>query len=172
MRAAVRALLVAYFASHIPITLLIDAQAALPRSWFPAAARRLVDFHVATFHDPLMRAPPPWFRAVVGCELALQLPFFFVALRALRARDDDARDAFLAYGAHVATTLVPIYAPRGSMVLYDNATWHTRLDGTAEPSLTRRTMHAYFVSREVQSPAAAPPPPPPLARLSLTLARW
>ena len=41
MRAAVRALLVAYFASHIPITLLIDAQAALPRSWFPAAARRL-----------------------------------------------------------------------------------------------------------------------------------
>ena len=41
-------------------------------------------------------------------------------------------------------SIVPIYAPRGSMVLYDNATFHTRLDGTAEPSLQRRTLHQYF----------------------------
>jgi ectoine hydroxylase-related dioxygenase (phytanoyl-CoA dioxygenase family) len=38
--------------------------------------------------------------------------------------------------------LVAIHAPRGSMVLYDNATWHTRLDGSAEPSLTVRPIHA------------------------------
>jgi hypothetical protein len=98
-------------------------------------------------------------------DVTEETPAFAVVPRSNRAQtlgDVDAESA----------TLVPIYAPRGSMVLYDNATWHTRLDGTAEPSLTRRTMHAYFVSREVQSPAAAPPPPPPLARLSLTLARW
>ena len=109
MHRALRVLFVLYFATHIPITLLVDAQAVLPPAWFPGFARRLVDYHVRTFHDPLMRAPQPgWFRALVACELGLQLPFFFVALRALAARDDGARDAMLVYGAHVATTMVPI----------------------------------------------------------------
>ena len=35
---------------------------------------------------------------------------------------------------------VPLYAPAGTCILYDNATFHTRLDGTAEPSLPRRTL--------------------------------
>ena len=39
---------------------------------------------------------------------------------------------------------VPLYAPAGTCILYDNATFHTRLDGTAEPSLPRRTLHQYF----------------------------
>ena len=109
MHRALRVIFALYFATHIPITLLIDAQAVLPPAWFPGFARQLVDYHVRTFHDPLMRAPQPgWFRALVACELGLQLPFFFVALRALAARDDGARDAMLVYGAHVATTMVPI----------------------------------------------------------------
>ena len=88
MHRALRVIFALYFATHIPITLLVDAQAVLPPAWFPGFARRLVDYHVRTFHDPLMRAPQPgWFRALVACELGLQLPFFFVALRALAARD-------------------------------------------------------------------------------------
>ena len=40
---------------------------------------------------------------------------------------------------------VPLYAPAGTCILYDNATFHTRLDGTAEPSLPRRTTWGWRV---------------------------
>ena len=42
-----RAVLLVFFATHIPITLLIDAQAALPASWFPTAVRDLVDWYAS-----------------------------------------------------------------------------------------------------------------------------
>ena len=42
------------------------------------------------------------------CELVFQLPFFFVAISALRRRDEGAKGWLLAYGAHTATTLAPI----------------------------------------------------------------
>ena len=71
-------------------------------------------------------------------DVTEETPAFAVVPRSNRARTLGEMDA--ASGA----TLAPIYAPKGSMVLYDNATWHTRLDGDAEPSLTRRTMHSYF----------------------------
>ena len=56
-----------------------------------------------------MGAPQLWFRSVVWGEICLQLPFFFVAVKALYDRDEAAfRIPFIVYGAHVATTMIPI----------------------------------------------------------------
>ena len=46
---------------------------------------------------------------MVWAELCLQLPFFFVAVKALYDRDEAAfRIPFIVYGAHTATTMIPI----------------------------------------------------------------
>jgi steroid 5-alpha reductase family enzyme len=104
-----RAAYLLYFASHIPITLLIDAQAALDHRYFPECAQALLDWHIRINGDNLMGAPPSWFRSVVWAEICLQLPFFFVAVKALYDRDEAAfRIPFIVYGAHVATTMIPI----------------------------------------------------------------
>ncbi len=100
-----RAAYLLYFASHIPITLLIDAQAAIDHRHFPEFAQALLDWHIRVNGDFLMgacqsAAPPLWFRSVVRAELCLQLPFFFVAVKALYDRDEAAfRIPFIIYGA-------------------------------------------------------------------------
>lgn len=108
-------LAVAYFASHIPITLLVDAQAVLPDVGvtYPPAVSGLVAWYAAEFADPLM-APrpagqPDWFKAIVWVEVLLQLPFFFYALAAWLRADNGLRVPLIIYAAHVATTLVPIF---------------------------------------------------------------
>jgi hypothetical protein len=124
----------AFFASHLPITLLVDAQAVLPRALYSWGPRRAIELYVAWSRDPLMRLPQPpqpalaWFRSIIGAELVLQVPFFVVALLALRGAFDVRAapprsgggvglssppwllTAAVAYGAHVATTLLPILA--------------------------------------------------------------
>ena len=115
----------AFFASHVPITLLVDAQAVLPRALYEWGPRRALELYVGWSRDPLMRLPAAaWFRAIICAELALQLPFFVVALFALRGAFDARAappsrglsspawllTAAIAYGAHVATTMVPILA--------------------------------------------------------------
>ena len=89
----------------------------LPPRLVPAFASRLLAWHVANTGDPLMNhvapgRPPfaPWFKALIYAELALQLPFFFVASYALAARRNWIRIPALAYGVHTATTLLPILA--------------------------------------------------------------
>ena len=122
----------AFFASHVPITLLVDGQAVLPRALFAWGPRRALEWFLEWSRDPLMRvataspASPAtaWFRAIVCAELALQVPFFAVALAALTGTFDERaappgrglsspawlRTAAVAYGAHVATTMIPILA--------------------------------------------------------------
>ena len=79
----------AFFASHVPITLLVDAQAVLPRALYEWGPRRALELYVGWSRDPLMRLPAAaWFRAIICAELALQLPFFVVALFALRGAFD------------------------------------------------------------------------------------
>ena len=96
-----------------------------------------MEFH----HDSVMDhrlTREPYFPLDAMCtihyltDVTEKTPSFAVVPRSSRARS---------LAAHADTDpssarLVAIYAPRGSMVLYDNATWHTRLDGSAEPSLT------------------------------------
>eukprot|EP01063_Lacrimia_lanifica_P037207 TRINITY_DN7571_c0_g1_i1.p1 TRINITY_DN7571_c0_g1~~TRINITY_DN7571_c0_g1_i1.p1 ORF type:complete len:169 (+),score=57.16 TRINITY_DN7571_c0_g1_i1:397-903(+) len=112
---ATRLAFLAFFLSHIPITLLVDGQAAIPRALYPQFAIDLVDWYGAAFKDTLMTPPhAPWFRAVVAGELAFQLPFFFVASYALATRRVDGagwfRSGCMIYGAHTSTTLIPILA--------------------------------------------------------------
>jgi hypothetical protein len=116
------ALIVGYLGSHIPITILIDAQSVLPTSFYPQAVRDTLAWYVSWSHDVLMDPTPgaggmpPWFTAITLAEVLLQLPFFFFALLAWRSRSSDLlpglltlRTATMAYGAHVATTLIPIF---------------------------------------------------------------
>ena len=104
-----------YFATHIPITLLIDAQ-GVSSAFHPQACKDLLAWYTKEFGDFLMASPPQWFRSVVACELLFQLPFFFVAVNGFWYGKNSMRLPCLVYGAHVATTLVPIldafaYAP-------------------------------------------------------------
>mmetsp|Transcript_29028 Transcript_29028/g.55700 ORF Transcript_29028/g.55700 Transcript_29028/m.55700 type:complete len:172 (+) Transcript_29028:14-529(+) len=105
----------AWFISHIPITLFMDAQIVLPRSMFPVQAWEMCDWYQKSTHDPLVRSSPAWFRGLVWCELLLQLPFFFAATyaytKSIAQTDYDyswIQVPSIAYGAHTCTTLVPI----------------------------------------------------------------
>ena len=114
---ATRSAFLLFFASHIPITLLVDGQAFLPRSLYPPAIQDVLNWYTTTFADNLMRPPSydVWFSSVVACEILFQLPFFVYAVYALLdpARVNGKggfRSACLIYGSHTATTLVPILA--------------------------------------------------------------
>ena len=60
-------LFVVFFVTHIPTSLLVDGQCALPSEYFPQKATELLAFHLETFKDPLVspvepqssRFPPP-----------------------------------------------------------------------------------------------------------------
>jgi len=103
------ALLAVFFVVHIPCTVLMDAQ-CLPwaRGLVPAFAKAALADHVEINRDRLMTECPAWFQALVACELAFQLPFFFVAAYAFSAGKAWIRTPALLYGVHTATTLVPI----------------------------------------------------------------
>ena len=128
---ALRVVLLVFFVTHIPATLLVDAQAGapaaargvacagltrrahavIPARFVPAFASKLLAWHVANTGDPLMAAPfAPWFRALICAELALQLPFFFAASYAFATRGNWIRIPALVYGVHTATSLIPILA--------------------------------------------------------------
>jgi hypothetical protein len=105
-------LAVAYFATHIPTTLLIDAQTVLPEAAFPKSALTALDWHVAVNKDPFIGAAsrPPWFRGIVWAELLLQVPLFVLLLVGWARCAAWVRLPVVIYGAHTATTLVPILA--------------------------------------------------------------
>jgi len=66
--------------------------------------------HPRSFPLPQLLHRPPWFRALVWMEVALQLPFFVYAMAAFWRRDHRVRMLAAAYGVSTATTLVPILA--------------------------------------------------------------
>merc|ERR1712224_203600 len=79
-----------YFITHVPTSVLVDAQCVLPPENFPQAARDALAYHLETFKDPLMGTCPAWLRSIIWCELALQVPFFHSRdLRLLRAQELD-----------------------------------------------------------------------------------
>lgn len=112
-----RAIACVFFLTHIPATILMDSQAILPKSVVPTFAQALLKFHVETNHDPLMDSQPVWFKSFILFELLFQLPFFFVGFYAFYKRCNWIRIPGIAYGAHTATTLIPILAE----ILYSTA---------------------------------------------------
>ena len=119
---SLRAAYLIFFASHIPITLLVDAQGAFS-TWYPQRLRDLVAWYCDVFGDVLMRYPSsaPWFQALIMGEVCLQLPFFIVAIYVMTTTTTSApsnnavyprwfQTLCIIYGSHVSTTLVPILA--------------------------------------------------------------
>lgn len=116
----------AFFLSHIPITLLVDSQGVFG----PYYSQILVDVvagYCNLFGDVLMKNAPStdyvWFSSLICCEILFQLPFFFVAVKMLTGGcnlnessqqsqhyPEWFRMACIIYGSHVSTTLVPIIA--------------------------------------------------------------
>jgi hypothetical protein len=115
---ATRQTFLGFFASHIAFSVLLDGQILLPPSVFPQAIRDVREFYVVTFADPLIRGPPfyPWFQSLVLFELIFQVPYFVVACKILSSSSQALfvtvprwfRALSIIYGAHAATTLVPI----------------------------------------------------------------
>ena len=106
---------IAFFASHIPATLIIDTQAAFP-GFHPQIFRDLLSWYNELFNDSLMTPPyDTWFQAIVFGEFIFQLPFFFYALYGLYDPSKVNgkglyRSLCTVYGAHTSTTLIPILA--------------------------------------------------------------
>ncbi|XP_060084588.1 sigma intracellular receptor 2-like isoform X2 [Ylistrum balloti] len=73
--------------------------------------RDLMTWYCAEFKDPMMAAPPTWFKTFVMSELTLQFPFFFVASYAFWKGVQQCRwirIPLIVYSSHVATTTVAI----------------------------------------------------------------
>ena len=107
-----------YFSSHIVFTLVCDLQAILRPYLYPPILVNLVKGY-ASLGDPHMSEPfDLWFQSLVVCELIFQLPYFFVACYYLWG-EPSATGVYkypkwfqmlsIVYGAHVATTLVPLF---------------------------------------------------------------
>ena len=105
-----RTVVLVFLGTHIPATLMMDSQALLPPAVVPGFMRQLLDFHVRTNSDPLMADPPAWFKSFILFELMFQLPFFFIGFKAFYERRNWIRMPGVVYGAHTATTLIPILA--------------------------------------------------------------
>ncbi|KJE93306.1 hypothetical protein CAOG_009746 [Capsaspora owczarzaki ATCC 30864] len=103
-----RIALLLYFLSHIPISILIDFQAILPRDWFPKFALDATAWYTEAFGDYLLANPPQWYKSFIWIELIFQLPFFFVAFYGILTRKAWIRSPLLIYGAHVVTTVTAI----------------------------------------------------------------
>jgi len=110
----VRAAFLGFFASHIPITLIVDGQAVFPPSLVPQFAKDVLRWYSTTFNDRLMTPPYDniFFTSFIWCELLFQLPFFVIATNVLCGKKVDGtgwfRSLCLIYGAHTCTTLIPI----------------------------------------------------------------
>ncbi len=117
MGALLDAVILGYFLTHIPITFFFDGQGLLRGKslggikLIPDQLVALQDWYCEQYADPLICSKPQaaWFRAVISAELLLQLPFFFVAVYGWVRRREWLRMPLAVYGAHVATTLIPIY---------------------------------------------------------------
>ena len=102
-----------FFASHIPISMLMDAQAILPEERVPEVLKVGLKGWTEVSGDALMRNPPVWFKALVAGELLLQLPFFGVAVYAFMRKCDWIRMPAIIYATHTCTTLIPILGTCG-----------------------------------------------------------
>jgi len=110
-----RSALLGFCASHIVFTVVLDGQ-SIARALYPQPLQDFSAWYVATFNDPLMAAAPGellWFQSLICCEIVVQLPFFFSACYYFGNHDatsypDWFRSYCLIYGAHTATTMVPI----------------------------------------------------------------
>lgn len=80
LRSAFDVLVIIFFLTHIPITMLVDSQALFPRSMYPSSATKMMDDFLRDFGDPLVRRPAPRSAASVLATLSLVVPFLLASL--------------------------------------------------------------------------------------------
>ncbi|KAJ3074907.1 Transmembrane protein 97 [Podochytrium sp. JEL0797] len=105
--------MILFFALHIPITLLMGTQLALPdwtRANFPSSIVQAADDYARDTKDFLVIQKPIWFVSTVWCELFVQLPFFVFLIYSLCVDSRRLRTAGIVYATHTCTCLVPILA--------------------------------------------------------------
>merc|ERR1712146_539889 len=103
-----RIIFLVYFITHIPITLLVDGQAALTSSLYPDILKELQTFYINDFKDPLMAKLPIWFQIAVWIEVLIQLPYFFFAVKWILEGSKQFRIPTLIYSSHVSTVVAII----------------------------------------------------------------
>lgn len=112
-------LIIVYLALHAVIAWVSDAQLVLGdvvgekivrQVYGPLGLTAAVDNWAMGQRDHLVATRPIWFKSCVWAELLFQFPLILWLLPQWIRRDNAARSASLVYGAHVATTMVPIYA--------------------------------------------------------------
>ena len=107
MHEFIRVAFLAYFITHIPITLCIDLQGVF-HEHYPVILKELYQWYLVEFNDVVMTSARPWLQSFLYAELLFQFPFFFVVIYGLIYRKNWIRIPSIAYGAHVSTTVLPI----------------------------------------------------------------
>ncbi|KAI9348094.1 transmembrane protein 6/97 [Obelidium mucronatum] len=110
----------AFFAFHIPLTILIDSQFLFPnwaQSTLPEAIRGIATNYLRVTNDYLMIERPLWIQSLLYCELFIQLPIFMYMTYALIVNSKHVRTVGLIYGTSTCTCLVPILF---EMILSEN----------------------------------------------------
>lgn len=101
-------LFLAYFALHLPISILVDLQIIFPRSWFPAVLRSTLDDWVRDADDVLTGTRPVFFQAFVWVELVFHIPYFCFALYAFAKGRNWIRDVSIIYATAVLLSMVAV----------------------------------------------------------------
>ena len=110
MNSIMRAVFLAYFITHIPISLLLDFQALLG-AFYPPILQSLYSWYTTQFHDHLMETKPLWLQSFILAEVILQFPLFFYFIWGLIKKEyHKIKIPGIVYGAHVATTVWAILA--------------------------------------------------------------
>ncbi|KAA0175505.1 hypothetical protein FNF27_02916 [Cafeteria roenbergensis] len=116
--------IVVYLASHVATVFAIDSQLVLAdvlgpdNVWEQLGLADALRQWSSLVGDSLVSNPPTWFKAVIWCELLLQLPFCAVGAWAWAARKEWIRLPAALYAGHVLTTMAPIVA----VLVQDGAT--------------------------------------------------
>ena len=110
MNSTLRTVFLAYFITHIPISLVLDFQALLG-AYYPPILKSLYSWYTAQFQDHLMATKPLWLQSFILAEVILQFPLFFFFIRGLMKKEyHKIKIPGIIYGAHVATTVWAILA--------------------------------------------------------------
>uniref|UniRef100_A0A8C5S5R5 Transmembrane protein 97 n=1 Tax=Laticauda laticaudata TaxID=8630 RepID=A0A8C5S5R5_LATLA len=132
-----------YFLTHIPITLFLDLQPLLP-GVYPSALSDAMTWYTATFKDPLMASPEPWFLSLLYFEAFLQLFFFPVAAYAFwKGNCKWIRIPVIIYTTHVITVVVACLA---HILFADFSNVKVPVPQTLQERLTVSAFYAPFLA--------------------------
>ncbi|OWZ40959.1 hypothetical protein LQV05_004788 [Cryptococcus neoformans] len=103
----------AFFAFHLPISILLDLQYLYPPSLIPSSLKSFMLWSINLTRDPILLGAVNndptfgWLKCFSWLEAGFQVPCFVAGLWGLWNNDKRVYPVILAYGASTATTLLP-----------------------------------------------------------------